>query len=108
VFLDYEEHKLASSAIKKLMLPQTLIFGKNLFADWAEPMADVSDEVMATVKVLYVKGLTTSVTEEVLKDRFSPYGAIDSVKKLKDYAFVHFQSREDALQVSFCGLTNSL
>ena len=34
-----------------------------------------------------------------MNDRFSPYGAIESVKKLKDYAFVHFVEREHALQV---------
>lgn len=49
VFLDYTDHKHASQAIKKLMNPQTFVFGKNLFADWAEPMAEVSDEIMATV-----------------------------------------------------------
>ena len=49
VFLDYMDHKHASQAIKKLMNPQTFVFGKNLFADWAEPMAEVSDEIMATV-----------------------------------------------------------
>lgn len=49
VFLDYVDHKHAAQAIKRLMLPQTFVFGKNLFADWAEPLAEVSDEVMATV-----------------------------------------------------------
>ena len=51
VFLDYIDHKSASQAIKKLMNPQTYVFGKNLFADWAEPMAEVSDEIMATVSL---------------------------------------------------------
>ena len=57
--------------------------------------------------MLYVTGLSNSATEEVLKDRFSPYGIVDSVKKIKNYAFVHFQQREDALQVrtNFNGLT---
>ena len=49
VFLDYDDHKHASQAIKRLLNPQTFVFGKNLFADWAEPMAEVSDEIMATV-----------------------------------------------------------
>ena len=57
---------------------------------------------------MYVKGLSGSVTEEILKDRFSPYGAIDNVKKLKDYAFVHFQQREDALQPKQPGKKYSL
>ena len=59
------------------------------------------------MKVLYVTGLSNSATEEVLKDRFSPYGIVDSVKKIKNYAFVHFQQREDALQVriNFNGFT---
>ena len=52
------------------------------------------------VKVLYVKGLSRFVTDEILRDRFSPYGSIENVNKVKDYAFVHFEQREDALQVS--------
>ena len=31
---------------------------------------------------------------------FSAYGDVERVKKIKDYAFVHFKERENALKVS--------
>lgn len=31
---------------------------------------------------------------------FSAYGEIERVKKIKDYAFVHFKERDNALKVS--------
>lgn len=55
---------------------------------------------MATVKVLYLKNLTDVMTEEKLKEIFEPHGEIEKVKKLKNYAFVHFKEREKALAVS--------
>lgn len=50
------------------------------------------------VKVLYVKNLTTDVTEEQLKEAFEKYGTVERVKKIKDYGFVHFEDREKALE----------
>jgi heterogeneous nuclear ribonucleoprotein R len=48
------------------------------------------------VKVLYVRNLTISVSEEKLREVFEAYGKIDRVKKIKDYAFVHFEDRNHA------------
>jgi len=31
---------------------------------------------------------------------FSAYGDVERVKKIKDYAFVHFKERDNALKVS--------
>ena len=50
------------------------------------------------VKVLYVRNLTSSVSEDKLREVFEAYGKIDRVKKIKDYAFVHFDDREQASQ----------
>jgi RNA recognition motif-containing protein len=55
---------------------------------------------MQTVKVLYVKNLKESVTEEKLQEMFVPYGEIEKVKKLRDYAFIHYKERDSALKVS--------
>lgn len=52
---------------------------------------------MATVKVLYVKNLKESVTEEKLQELFSPYGEIEKIKKLRDYAFIHYKERQPAI-----------
>lgn len=54
------------------------------------------------MKILYVRNLMTSTTEETILKAFqevtgSP-DAIEKVKKLKDFAFVHFKEREEAIK----------
>ena len=48
--------------------------------------------------MLYVRNLTQDVTEEKLKETFEAHGPIQRVKKIKDYAFVHFEERDDAVR----------
>ena len=50
------------------------------------------------MKVLYVRNLTQEFTEEKLKESFEAHGPIQRVKKIKDYAFVHFEERDDAVK----------
>ena len=50
------------------------------------------------VKVLYVRNLKSDVTEEQLKEKFEPFGKIERVKKIKDYGFIHFEDRDDAVK----------
>ena len=54
------------------------------------------------VRILYVRNLMLSTTEETLEQTFSQAagkeGCIERVKKLKDYAFVHFRERADAIR----------
>lgn len=52
------------------------------------------------VKVLFVRKLANAVTEELLEKTFSQFGKLERVKKLKDYAFVHFEERDAAVKVS--------
>lgn len=54
---------------------------------------------MFQVKVLYVRNLTQEVTENRLKETFEAYGSVERVKKIKDYAFIHFNDRSCALKV---------
>jgi RNA recognition motif-containing protein len=49
------------------------------------------------VKVLYVRNLTVSVTEEKIQEVFEQFGKVERVKKIKDYAFVHFEDRDKAM-----------
>lgn len=56
--------------------------------------------VLHQVKVLFVRNLATPVTEELLEKTFSQFGKLERVKKLKDYAFVHFEDRDAAVKVS--------
>lgn len=50
--------------------------------------------------MLYVRNLTQDCTEEKLKESFESFGKVERVKKIKDYAFVHFEDRDQALLVS--------
>lgn len=52
---------------------------------------------MSKVKVLYVRNLTQEISEEKLKESFEQYGKVERVKKIKDYAFVHFEDRDHAV-----------
>ena len=38
------------------------------------------------------------MSEEQLKEKFEPYGKIERVKKIKDYGFIHFEDRDDAVK----------
>lgn len=49
--------------------------------------------------MLFVRNLASTVTEEILEKAFSPFGKLERVKKLKDYAFIHFEERDGAVKV---------
>ena len=44
-----------------------------------------------------MRNLTQDFTEEKLKEAFEAHGPIQRVKKIKDYAFVHYEERDDAV-----------
>ena len=52
--------------------------------------------VLLQVKVLYVRNLMLSNAEGVIEEAFSLHSPVQRVKKIRDYAFVHFHSKEDA------------
>ena len=56
---------------------------------------------MSTVKILFVRNLMLSTSETTLRELFTKLSdgdedTIERVKKTKDYAFVHFSTREAA------------
>ncbi|XP_075218942.1 heterogeneous nuclear ribonucleoprotein Q-like isoform X5 [Lycorma delicatula] len=96
-FLEYESHKAASLAKRRLGMGRTKVWGCDIIVDWADPQEEPDSETMSKVKVLYVRNLTHEITEEKLKDVFEAYGKVDRVKKIKDYAFIHFEDRDNAV-----------
>lgn len=48
--------------------------------------------------MLYVRNLTSDVTEDLLKEKFGSFGKLERAKKIKDYGFIHFEDRDDALK----------
>ena len=97
-FVEYANHKAAAMARRKLLPGRIQLWGHQIAVDWAEPETEVDEDVMANVKVLYVRNLMLSTSEEQIKMEFEKLqkGSVERVKKLKDYAFVHFKEREDA------------
>ena len=65
--------------------------------DWAEPEHEVDPDVMAKVKVLFIRNLTMNTTEDQILAAFEEVsdGQIERVKKAKNYAFVYFQTRQN-------------
>ena len=59
--------------------------------DWADPINSPASEIMDKVKVLYVKNLASTVTEECLVTTFSAYGEVEKAKKLKGF-FLKYHS----------------
>lgn len=74
-------------------------WNNELVVDWAEQQEEPDEEVMSQVKVLYVRNLKESVTEERLQEMFAKYGEVEKTKKMKDYAFIHFKERSSAITV---------
>uniref|UniRef100_A0A6I8PK86 RNA-binding protein 47 n=1 Tax=Ornithorhynchus anatinus TaxID=9258 RepID=A0A6I8PK86_ORNAN len=99
-FVEYESHRAAAMARRKLMPGRIQLWGHQIAVDWAEPEIDVDEDVMETVKILYVRNLMIETTEEAIKKSFGQFnpGCVERVKKIRDYAFVHFVSREDAVR----------
>lgn len=100
------------------------VWGCDIIVDWADPQEEPDEQTMSKVstgwtrcslrlperrrltvallqvKVLYVRNLTQEITEEALKEEFERYGNVERVKKIKDYAFVHFEDRDCAVKVT--------
>ncbi|XP_027873028.1 RNA-binding protein 47 isoform X5 [Xiphophorus couchianus] len=98
-FVEYESHRAAAMARRKLMPGRIQLWGHQIAVDWAEPEIDVDEDVMETVKILYVRNLMMETSEETIRNIFSQWnpGCVERVKKIRDYAFVHFMSRDDAV-----------
>jgi len=97
-FLEYESHKAASLAKRRLGTGRIKVWSCDIIVDWADPQEEPDEDTMSRVKVLYCRNLTASVTEESLRETFERFGRVERVKKIKDYAFVHFEERDQAVE----------
>ena len=74
------------------------VYGCDIIVDWADPQEEPDKNTMDLVRILYCRGLPVSVTEETLREIFQRFGRLERIKKIKDFAFVHFEGREEALE----------
>lgn len=49
-FVEYESHRSAAMARRKLMNGRVDLWGHNIAVDWAEPELEVDEEIMAQVR----------------------------------------------------------
>ncbi|XP_023338204.1 heterogeneous nuclear ribonucleoprotein R [Eurytemora carolleeae] len=97
-FLEYDSHKAASLAKRRLGTGRIKVWSCDIIVDWADPQDEPDEYTMAKVRVLYCRNLTAQVTEDDLRDCFQEFGTVERVKKIKDYAFIHYEDREQAVQ----------
>nr|XP_026266469.1 heterogeneous nuclear ribonucleoprotein Q [Urocitellus parryii] len=97
VCISVANNRLFVGSIPK-MSGKVKVWGNVGTVEWADPIEDPDPEVMAKVKVLFVRNLANTVTEEILEKAFSQFGKLERVKKLKDYAFIHFDERDGAVK----------
>ena len=98
-FVEYESHRAAAIARRKLLLGRVFLCGQEVEKiDWAEPENEVDEEIMSKVKILFLRNLMGSTSEQTIATVFNNIstGQVERVKKHRDYAFVHFVSREAA------------
>lgn len=74
------------------------MFNRDIAVDWAEQTDEPDQETMSKVKVIYIRNVSSEISEDDVKKKFDTYGSIERVKKVKDYAFVHYNERESALK----------
>ncbi|XP_068630586.1 probable RNA-binding protein 46 [Battus philenor] len=97
-FVEFTSHKAAAMARKALIPGCVKLWDREVKVDWAEPEPDIDDEHMKKVKALYVRNFQIRTPPDAIKTLFekSICKKIERVKKMYDYAFIHFFEREDA------------
>jgi RNA recognition motif-containing protein len=102
-FVEYSTHRDAAMARRKLLPGKFKLFDCEIQVDWAQPEAEVDPDTMSKVTNLYVRGLDPDYdSEAALGDLFSFTGRtgiplhVEKVKKIKDFAFIHFETRQQA------------
>ncbi|XP_075971094.1 putative RNA-binding protein 46 isoform X2 [Anticarsia gemmatalis] len=95
-FVEFTSHRAAAMARRALVPGCVKIWDQEVMVDWAEPEPDIDDEQMR--KVLYVRNFQIKTTPETIQAVFEAAvnNQVERVKKIFDYAFIHFYQREHA------------
>ncbi|XP_013134281.1 PREDICTED: probable RNA-binding protein 46 [Papilio polytes] len=97
-FAEFESHRAAAMARRSLIPGCVKLWDHDVLVDWAEPEPSVNEEVMKSVKVLYARNFQIRTTPETIQTVFETAidQKIERVKKIYDYAFIHFYQRSHA------------
>lgn len=100
-FVEYVDHRAAAVARRQMVPGKVTLWGcHDVAVDWAEPEPVVDEETMQKVKVLYVRNVPPNISEAEIRHAFSGDDQLHvlRVRKIRDFAFVHYHSREDAVE----------
>lgn len=98
-------HRSAAIARKELQLDENNFMftdiangGSRIQVDWASPEPQIDPVQMARVTNLFVRNVSLNISEAELAQIFSLKGTVrvTRVRRPANYAFVHFDRREDA------------
>eukprot|EP00800_Vazella_pourtalesii_P009344 TRINITY_DN2355_c0_g1_i1.p1 TRINITY_DN2355_c0_g1~~TRINITY_DN2355_c0_g1_i1.p1 ORF type:complete len:503 (+),score=103.24 TRINITY_DN2355_c0_g1_i1:421-1929(+) len=97
-FVDFDSHGNAANCRKRVLSSRLTVWNKsNLVCDWAIPQEEPGSDVMSKVKTLFVKHIADNVTQHRLEELFTKYGPVEKINRIKDYAFIFFETREGAM-----------
>eukprot|EP00250_Pteridium_aquilinum_P008297 c17831_g2_i1 orf=3-2219(-) len=105
-FLELATHYDAVNAFQRLQRPGVMFgYDRPAKVSWAQPLNEADASTMSQVKSVFVDGIPPNWTEDKVKQSFEKFGEIERIvlarnmpfAKRKDFAFVNFASRENAL-----------
>lgn len=105
-FVEYYNHACAEHARREMSKTSFRLETNAPTISWADPRNGPDASAMSQVKVVYVRNLPDSVTEEQLQKLFERHGEVTKVvlpaskpgQAKRDFGFVHFSDRAQALK----------
>ncbi|KRT84909.1 RNA binding protein, partial [Oryctes borbonicus] len=98
VFVEFPSYLEAAQT--RVLHRNLSLWGERVSIDWSEPIPSVTDDVMSKVKKLFIRNIEVTMTrnsfESIIIDILGNVQP-EKVYKFKDYAFVHFRKRSEAL-----------
>ncbi|MCO5602848.1 hypothetical protein L7F22_056987 [Adiantum nelumboides] len=105
-FVEYYNHACAENARRKLSMPGYKLGTNPPTINWADSRGTSDSVAMSQVKVVYVRNLPESATQEQVWKLFERHGEISKVvlpqskpgQPKRDFGFVHYVERSSALK----------
>lgn len=105
-FVEYYNNACAENARRKLSMPGFKLGTNPPTINWADTRGSTDSAAMSQVKVVYVRNLPESATQEQVWKLFEPHGEISKVvlpqskpgQAKRDFGFIHYVDRSSALR----------
>lgn len=98
-FLEFIDSRTALLSLMQLGSPKMFIMqNTQLHAEWCKEDFQEYDQEMAQVKTLFVRIIGQDISDEVLKEIFKDYNQLTYIKRMRDFAFLYFNERGQAVK----------